>query len=202
MKIILKWSFRAILALLLGIILLLAAVTWLTIPIDLTRFKAPIELEFLPLLGKKIHLAEVIAKKFSINLEQKANGEINWIHPRDDSPKEKRSREEKSSDPAEGNDFFSKLGCVFSRLALAGSCDPGHIGSNGLARGIFGQNSVDGQGGAAAWGGECLSLRCIGFHWKPEIKQDEILILSDPDFCRENICIVTGCHDLFKDRNQ
>ena len=28
---------------------------------------------------------------------------------------------------------------------------------------------------------------------EPDIKRDEILILNDPDFCRENICIVTGC---------
>ncbi len=28
---------------------------------------------------------------------------------------------------------------------------------------------------------------------EPEIKKDEILILNDQDFCRENICIVTGC---------
>jgi len=28
---------------------------------------------------------------------------------------------------------------------------------------------------------------------EPEIKKDEILILNDPDFCQENICIVTGC---------
>lgn len=28
---------------------------------------------------------------------------------------------------------------------------------------------------------------------EPEIKQDEILMLNDPDFCQENICIVTGC---------
>ncbi|OQY50107.1 MAG: D-beta-hydroxybutyrate dehydrogenase [Desulfobacteraceae bacterium 4572_89] len=28
---------------------------------------------------------------------------------------------------------------------------------------------------------------------EPEIKQDEILILNDKDFCRENLCIVTGC---------
>jgi 3-hydroxybutyrate dehydrogenase len=28
---------------------------------------------------------------------------------------------------------------------------------------------------------------------EPNIKRDEILILNDSDFCRENICIVTGC---------
>jgi 3-hydroxybutyrate dehydrogenase len=28
---------------------------------------------------------------------------------------------------------------------------------------------------------------------EPDIKRDEILILNDSDFCRENICIVTGC---------
>jgi 3-hydroxybutyrate dehydrogenase len=28
---------------------------------------------------------------------------------------------------------------------------------------------------------------------EPDIKQDEILILNDPDFCQKNICIVTGC---------
>jgi hypothetical protein len=28
---------------------------------------------------------------------------------------------------------------------------------------------------------------------EPDIKKDEILILYDPDFCQENICIVTGC---------
>lgn len=28
---------------------------------------------------------------------------------------------------------------------------------------------------------------------EPDIKRDEILILNDSNFCRENICIVTGC---------
>jgi len=28
---------------------------------------------------------------------------------------------------------------------------------------------------------------------EPDIRSDEILILKDEDFCRENICIVTGC---------
>lgn len=28
---------------------------------------------------------------------------------------------------------------------------------------------------------------------EPVVKQEEILILNDPDFCRDNICLVTGC---------
>ncbi|MGI9571066.1 MAG: AsmA family protein [Desulfobulbia bacterium] len=133
MKKLLSWLMGLFLGLLLLIVVLVVVVSFLQIPIDLTRFKEPIEtlatkglgrpvriensivmstslkpyvtlqgliidnppgfktaefmsmdqariqVELLPVLARKLHLAEVQVKGLSINLEEKASGDANWI---------------------------------------------------------------------------------------------------------------------------
>lgn len=134
-----------LLGLLLLIVALLAVVIFLQIPIDLTRFKEPVEIlaakglgrtvrieksivistslkpyftlqgltidnptgyktaefmsmdqariqvELLPLLTKKLHLAEVQIKGLAVNLEETASGGANWIFTRNGDGKQEKS---------------------------------------------------------------------------------------------------------------
>jgi uncharacterized protein involved in outer membrane biogenesis len=133
MKKLLNWLLGLVLGLLLLVIVLLVAVSFLQIPIDVTRFKEPIEalatkglgrpvrikksivistslkpyftlegltidnpsgfktsefmsmdqagiqVELLPLMTKKLHLAELQVKGLAINLEETADGGANWM---------------------------------------------------------------------------------------------------------------------------
>lgn len=133
MKTLFRWLFKTIFAVLLCIVVFLMAVTFLQIPVNLTRFKAPIEevvskalkrpvriddsiiistslkpvftlrglrientdkfteknfislelariqLELLPLMQKKIHIAEIRVTELDINLEELEDGDINWV---------------------------------------------------------------------------------------------------------------------------
>ena len=40
---------------------------------------AKVQMELFPLLQKKIHIAEIRVEKLHINLEEKTNGEVNWV---------------------------------------------------------------------------------------------------------------------------
>jgi uncharacterized protein involved in outer membrane biogenesis len=147
MKSILLWSLRCALGLMAVIVVIIFAATLLRIPIDLTRFKTPIEsmasqalsrpvsieesivlstslkpifnlrglrinnlegfsdktfiylesvsiqLELLPLLKRKLHLAQIIVEKLNINLEETAKGNINWVLPGNDQKKDIQKKE-------------------------------------------------------------------------------------------------------------
>lgn len=133
------WIFKLTAGVILLIILFLTAVTIFKIPVDLTRFKEPIEaiasdvfnrpvtieksivlstslepvftleglrisdpgesasdtlmylalariqLELLPLLKKKLHIAEFSVHKLELNLEERADGSVNWVIDGDDT---------------------------------------------------------------------------------------------------------------------
>ncbi|WP_136809014.1 AsmA family protein [Desulfosediminicola flagellatus] len=163
MKTLFRWLFRTFFALLLCVIIFVIAVTFLQIPVNLTRFKTPIEdlaskalkqpvriddsiiistslkpvftlrglrventdkfteknfvsldlarvqLELLPLLQKKVHIAEIHVTELDINLEELENGDVNWIFASTEkTPSEATEKNDQESEPT-ASDKKAKL---------------------------------------------------------------------------------------------
>jgi len=174
MKTLFRWFLRIALSLILVVILFLASVTLLEIPINLTRYKEPVEiliskalkrpvsidqsivistslkpiftlkglrignpegfsqneyisldlaeirLELLPLLQRKIHISELNVKKLHITLEEKKDGNVNWLIAKDTPP----TKQDKSSQKVSGKEKrtsspeLSSDTIVFSKVTL------------------------------------------------------------------------------------
>lgn len=154
MKKLLNWLMGLLLGLLLLVVALVVAVSFLQIPIDLSRFKEPIEtlatkglgrpvrieksivistslkpyltlegliidnpagfktarfmsmdkariqVELLPVLAGKLHLAEVQVMGLAVNLEETSSGDTNWIFSPDSVDNSKPGKTETAVEPA------------------------------------------------------------------------------------------------------
>lgn len=155
MKTFFRWLFRILLYTFLFVALLIISVSFLEIPIDLTRFKEPvaslvsktikrevhidksivistslnpvftlsglriinpegfsqetfvsldsalIRVDIMALLQKKIHISDINVQKLQVNLEEKINGDVNWLFSPDTPPPSEVTKDKKD-EPAVG----------------------------------------------------------------------------------------------------